>query len=202
MVLELKEVDVKAHMLARSAFPVYSLGTWRKRGDRNFTPLGTYLHELKYEALSERQVEEGVSRLVDLMLPEMKRIWPNYPADFCISVPPNLPRSRDLPARLARHIGLRTRIKRNTEILHLTRRIPSMKNTPRKERPVVLDRAYSAQLPSTLKRGLLVVDDVYDSGSTVRAVRQAFLRAGIQSEMNFFVIAHISQPNSKWEVVT
>ena len=202
MTLELNEGDVRAHVLTRSAFPVYSLGPWREKGSREFTPLGAYLHELKYESLSESQVEEGVSHLLDLMLPEMRRIWTNYPADFCISVPPNLPRSRDLPARLTRHIGLRTKIKRNTEILQLARRIPSMKNTPRKERPVVLERAYSAQLPSLLKSGLLVIDDVYDSGSTVRAVRQAFLRAGIQGGMNFFVIAHIFQANSKWEVVS
>lgn len=202
MTLELNGGDVRAHVLTRSAFPVYSLGPWREKGSREFTPLGTYLHELKYGSLTESQVEDGVSHLLDLMLPEMRRIWTNYPADFCISVPPNLPRSRDLPARLTRHIGLRTKIKRNTEILHLTRRIRSMKNTPRKERPAELERAYSAQLPSSLKRGLLVIDDVYDSGSTIRAVRQAFLRAGIRNGMNFFVIAHIYQPNSKWEVVT
>lgn len=202
MTLELNGGDVRAHVLTRSAFPVYSLGPWREKGSREFTPLGTYLHELKYGSLTESQVEDGVSHLLDLMLPEMRRIWTNYPADFCISVPPNLPRSRDLPARLTRHIGLRTKIKRNTEILQLTRRIRSMKNTPRKERPAELERAYSAQLPSSLKRGLLVIDDVYDSGSTIRAVRQAFLRAGIRNGMNFFVIAHIYQPNSKWEVVT
>ena len=199
--MDLKERDVHAHVLTKGAFPVYSLGPWRKRGDREFTPLGTFLHELKYEPLGEREIEVGVARLAELMLPEMKRIWPDYPADYCLSVPPNLPRSRDIPARLTRQIELLTRIRRNAELLRLTKRIPSMKNTPRKERPGVLDRAYFAKGPRSLGKGLLVVDDVYDSGSTIRAVRQALLRAGVSDVLHFFVIAHIDQPDARWQLV-
>lgn len=201
MKLDLHKRDIRAHALIGGAFPVYSLGPWRNRGEREFTPLGNFLHELKYTPLGEQEIEQGVRCLVDLMLPEMKRIWPEYPADFCISVPPNLPRSRDIPARLTRQIDRTTRIRKNTEILRVARQLPSMKSTPRKERPGVLDRAYSARGPLLLEKGLLVIDDVYDSGSTIRAVRQALLRVGISDVLRFFVVAHIDQPNSRWEVV-
>lgn len=202
MRLHLEPSDLNAQVSVRGAFPVYSLGPWRKIGEQRFTALGDFLHELKYEPLDKGSIRAGVSRLADLVLPEMRKIWPVYPAEYCVSVPPNRPRSRDIPGLLANEVCRRTRIRLRADILTTTRKVRSMKNTPRDERARELAGAYKATKPLLHERGLLVIDDVYDSGSTLRAARQALLKAGVRGPLHFFALSHIDHPNGNWQAVS
>lgn len=197
----LEPSDLRAHVKTNAGLSVHSLGLWRKSGDTEFTALGNFLHELKYEPLSEQDLCAGVNLLVDLMLPEMKKIWPEYPAEYCISVPPNLPRSRDIPGRVAEQIGLRTRIRTRTDIMRRIKHVKSMKNTRPDERREELDGAYVAKKPLMSEKGLLIIDDVYDTGSTVRAVRQALWRAGVRGKMHFFAFAHLDRSSGNWKAL-
>lgn len=95
----LRSSDLRAHVLKRFDFPVFSLGPWTRLGERQFTPLGQLLHDLKYEQMDDASRVSDVGHLVYRALPEMRKIWPKRPAEICIPIPSNLPKSPEIPRR-------------------------------------------------------------------------------------------------------
>lgn len=177
------------------------MGVWREQGKIAFTPLGQALHDLKYSKMTETKRDALIERLLDQMGPELKRVWSTYPSQYIVPVPSNKKGSRNIPARISRALGMRTALRNRPELLRKTRSLRSVKWTPREKRETALSDAYVATRPLMSERGILIIDDVCDTGTTLRAVNDAFLRVGLAGSLQFLVMAHLSNEEMNWSPI-
>jgi predicted amidophosphoribosyltransferase len=195
----LKSSDLRAWVLKRFDFTVFSLGPWTPLGERRFTPLGQLLHNLKYEQMEDASRLSDVGHLVQLALPEMAKIWPNRPAEICTPIPSNLPKSPEIPRRFCEQLAAATSIVVEPELLHKIRPVPSVKRLAESEKVKALSGAYRANPPSDPEVPLLIIDDVFQTGATLREAHKALSQAGYRGSLNYLVLAHIEKPFSGWE---
>jgi len=193
--------ELSPHVAEQMGFKVYSLGPWHSPRNSPVFQMGTVVHELKYGGLNESQVNSTLQQLTDVMMPVLKKIWPVDPAQFLVPVPSNLPNSRNIPLRLSQTIAKSAGCQHRPDLLRKTRRVRSMKNTPPGQRPAVLEGAYEAFKPKPSGGRILVIDDVFETGSTLGSVNDAFLAARLGGTIRFLVLAHLDRPGTKWRMI-
>lgn len=145
------------------------------------TEHGQAVHEFKYKSssISTTRYEE----IVNFFFGEIRRVFEHLekdhkdaPFNLCIAPPMNLDGHPNLPLTLCARLdskyawmqaGFRTIEKTRTGLV--------MKNTSRNEREVAVSGLYRARRsPSEHEvKGILIIDDVFETGSTVNEICRA-----------------------------
>jgi len=156
------------------AISLYSI---RRKPFVQYTPLGKSINRYKYHFsdLSQeekRQIEEFCFQEI---IECLKKRYENPPFNFLIPVPPNSNPKVSLPNRIVElWIAKFPRFIDGSLHLRKTRDISSVKRIAGEnidERKLHLKGAYELLIPSTKGiEGFLVIDDVYQTGSTVRSI--------------------------------
>jgi hypothetical protein len=145
------------------------------------TEHGQAIHDFKYKSSSTGTTRS--EEIVNFFFGEIRRVFEylgkdhkDAPFDLCIAPPMNLDGHPNLPltlcARLANQYawmqaGLRTIEKTRTGLV--------MKNTSRNEREAAVSGLYRARrnLGEGKVTGILIIDDVFETGSTVNEICRA-----------------------------
>lgn len=122
--------------------------------------------------------ERGLRGLASLAASVLEEVVPQPPAQLVTFVPPdgdrNLRRGHHPPERLARELGRRWQLP-VAALLVRTRPLPRQRGLPRAERRRNVRGAFRAK---AARGRILLVDDVYTTGSTVAAAASALRAAG------------------------
>jgi hypothetical protein len=147
------------------------------------TPLGQSIHEYKYyknldpkrrEAIV-RQCSTAIERVLNLQEDIEKNSF-----NSCIGVLPNGLHPNSLPLDIALQLSYRFEwIRDDSRYILKTRELDSIKNQPRASRPKYLLDAYSVNPEYRMSppRGFLLIDDVYETGSTMREICRTLERS-------------------------
>ncbi len=146
------------------------------RFDTKRTELGELLYRLKYQ--SDRS---GFSALVDTAEDFIRKRWqPSPPFDCIAPAPPSVTTRKTQPVvELARELGLRLGIPVSEDAVLKMKATSQMKNIDDwLERQKVLEEAIQKG-PGDLKgKRVLLIDDLIESGSTLRRVAEVLLKEG------------------------
>lgn len=147
------------------------------------TPLGQVVHEYKYyRNLTAERREEIVRFCVDSIIRVLRLQEDVEKPTFncCIAVMSNSESIHSLPKDIALQLSYRFDwLRDESRCLIKTRKIDAMKNISREKRPghisgvYQVDSSYSMAAP----RGFLIIDDVYETGSTLREICTVLQRA-------------------------
>ncbi|MDH7498586.1 MAG: ComF family protein, partial [Syntrophomonadaceae bacterium] len=118
------------------------------------------------------------------MMAEVVRREPRFwPLDLVVPVPISqanlLERGFNQSEVLARYVARSLKLPRATDLLVRVKETPSQRELSRREREENLRQAFRVTEPERVKgKSVLLVDDVYTTGSTVRECAHALLAAG------------------------
>ncbi len=145
------------------------------------TEHGQAIHEFKYKSTSISATKS--QEIVDFFLGEIQRVFEQLEKDYqappfnlCIAPPMNLDGHPNLPlalcARLERQYAW---LEVGYSVIEKTRNGVVMKNTDRREREVAISGLYRARKVTRESgvTGVLIIDDVFESGSTVNEICRA-----------------------------
>lgn len=144
---------------------------------QSFTALGEAVHKFKYwkllpqdrDRLQEFCVKSMHSALID-------KFGTNPPFNFIVAVPANRKEGLSIPPLMSKDLAARShgKLLDATNSLTKLKELPSMKNLSKDEKVEVLSDAYffTDNLPKPIK-GILILDDIFDSGTTLRFVARA-----------------------------
>lgn len=163
----------------------YSERTGDSLNDRERSEQGKSIYWVKYSGMDTPQerrqlVSDLTKEIQDLISKELGMSFPDPrlrpPFDICLAVPSNRPGSISFPKAICESLA------RGWDWLHdgsssvtKTRSIPIIKSVPPSEREQALRGAYSfngVSMPR-VRHGFLIVDDVFETGSTIRAMCSA-----------------------------
>lgn len=134
--------------------------------------------------------------LVGLMLEGFAELYPEGTPrpDFIVPVPLHPRRLRERhfnqAAVLARHLSKRTHTPWKAGLLKRTRMTPSQRGLSRKERAANVRGAFSAPAPhQSGGRHLLLLDDVFTTGATIRECARTLLKEGKATRVDVLCVA-------------
>lgn len=147
------------------------------------TELGQAVHEYKYyknlpEARRQeivRRCTKEIGRVLHLQFDVEKETF-----NSCIAVIPNSETGHSLPLDLALQLSYQFDwIRDDSRCLKKTRELEPLKNRPRDSRPAYVAGAYEIdhEYQMTTPRGFLLLDDVYETGSTLREICRTLSRS-------------------------
>ena len=137
------------------------------------TELGEFLYRLKY--CSDRTALEPIVRVVTQFL----RTW--KPAiDSVLPTPPSKIRRRFQPVlEICKAVSQRLKLELITRAFTKTTQTPEIKEKhDRKEKSRLLAGAFAANVNVLRGRSILLIDDLYDSSSTLNAITQTLYSQG------------------------
>lgn len=149
---------------------------------QEFSRLGKLVHDYKYLKYlkPERRreiIEECSKAVVDELHIKQSPVKESF--NCLISVPPNINKDISLPDQVATALASEFTWLRNcSNAIAKSREIPSIKTTDKGNRSEAIKGAYSIN-PSLLPEdicGFLIIDDIYDTGSTVREIARTLKR--------------------------
>ena len=166
------------HWVWGMSLALYSKPYKETNGEHVNTTQGDMINRFKYhEELSDTERKEIAQNFTDqafkLISKELRQRFPdpeNPPFDVCLGLPENRNTGRSLPRDICRilsekHVWLRDGFASVTK----TRAGVVMKAIPHEERPEKVKGLYKIDrklLPEP-RRGFLIIDDVFETGSTV-----------------------------------
>jgi predicted amidophosphoribosyltransferase len=145
--------------------------------EQDFTDLGRAIHQFKYWKLPPQDRDRIQNFcVVQLQKALLEAFGVELPFNYVVAVPPNRKDSHSLPPLLASDLAGRSKGKLESvnKLLYKKKELPSMKNLSTEEKAKALSDAYGfkTNLPEP-QRGILIIDDIYDSGTTLRFVARA-----------------------------
>lgn len=152
----------------------WALSHYSKDGVR--TELGQLIYRAKYQThiegnLSERQ--DAGNHILDTVKDFIRQKYPysSRPFDAAVRPPSNLNKIFDLTGYIASNLS-EGGIRDWSEQIIKTRDLSNMKSLVAKQRQVELDGAYEFKISDHTRytNGILIVDDVLDTGSTSREI--------------------------------
>ncbi len=162
-----------------------------------FTELGRMVHDYKYESrISSRDrnliVTTCGDRAVDAIM--LEKDLSRLEFNCYVPIPGNRGSthslSEDLADELTRRIDLDCSYR---DILSKNRKIRVLKNMTALEREIELRDAYGVKpgVSTTGLKGFLVIDDIYDTGATVREVSRTLKRAFPEIPRYVLTVTHL-----------
>ena len=132
--------------------------------------------------LGRKYVAGHMGRWMAEVVKNEPRFWP---IDLIIPVPASLgsvtQRGFNQTERLARHIARHLKLPMNGNLLLRVKETPAQRELTREEREKNLLCAFKVSDPQRIKgKKILLVDDVYTTGSTARECTRSLLRAGAE----------------------
>lgn len=183
---------------------IFSLGPYSDHeSQRARTLLGSMVKEYKYDPIPLKRQLAIEKRVLARAITLMRKIWPDQPFDFCVPVPSNRKNGPSLATGFSAKLSrLYPRIKDGRSALQKTREISSLKSVPKKERPRHLKDAYTFAPAVAASRGILIVDDIYDTGATLSEANRAIENCGVsmfaELPRYFIVLSHL-ESNKRWK---
>jgi predicted amidophosphoribosyltransferase len=152
----------------------WALSHYSKAGTR--TALGNLVHTVKYNQHIKTNIEER-NKAADEILSAVKEfIKVKYPLsqrpfNSVVCPPSNIDKIFDLTKYVSSNLGAGG-IEDLSSCIRKTRDLPSMKNLNGKQRSIELAGAYEFVPPANVEHicGVLIVDDVLDTGATSREI--------------------------------
>lgn len=181
----------------------FSLSVYSKSYDfyarkQDFTDIGRTIHEYKYyKNLDGARKIDAVAfcerKMIDFF--DLNVVGSEIFFDSCIAVPSNNSAGISLPSAVVKNLARRFSWLQNaSELLAKTREVPVIKeiSDPR-VRIDALKGAYSVALSPSIfnSKGILIVDDIYDSGATVREVARTLKKVYPNVPRYVFTFAHL-----------
>jgi predicted amidophosphoribosyltransferase len=161
---------------------MYSKGYDFITKEQDFTELGRAIHKFKYWKLSPQERDRILDYCVTTLQSALNSIFgKNFPFNYVVAVPPNRKHANSLPPFVASDLASRSdgSLKSVNKLLSKKKDLPIMKNLSKDEKAIALSDAYmfAKELPDP-RIGILIIDDIFDSGTTIRfaarAIRDAY----------------------------
>jgi predicted amidophosphoribosyltransferase len=161
-----------------------TLGPYKIGDDRTITTLGQKIRDYKYWNLEAEELETLAQDLTQRALKALQERFENPPFSYLVAVPPHDTSRPSLPRYVCRGIAAKYR-DRFADMSHAIRtihKLDSVKGVSKSSRADYLKGAWGVN-PKVFPKpgggsGVLIVDDVYDTGSTMRemsrTLRQEF----------------------------
>ena len=163
-----------------------SLGPYRTGEEHTITPLGTRIRDYKYW---DRTSEELESLASDITMKALEVLWERFeapPFRYLVAIPPNHKGKPSLPRYVCQSIAKRypELFEDKSNSITRQRELDSVKGVYKGSRAQYVKGAWEIDSSAFPKppagSGVLILDDVYDTGSTMRemsrTVRRAFKR--------------------------
>lgn len=169
------------HLKSKYWLEGYALSMYSSSYDfiegQSFTELGEAVHKFKYWKLPPQDRD----RIQDLCVRRMQKgliekFGINLPFNFTVAVPANRKEGHSIPPLVSKELAGRSGgklIDASNSLVKL-KELPSMKNLRWEEKATLLSDAYlfKNDLLGSLK-GILILDDIFDSGTTLRFVARS-----------------------------
>jgi len=145
---------------------------------QDFTDLGKAVHKYKYyKNLTSQERDKILTFCVEHVKQAFqKNFGQALPFNFLVAVPPNRMDSNSLPPLIVKSLAGQSggALIDASKLLTKKKEIPVLKNLDSTEKAKALEDAYffNPNLPDQ-RRGILIVDDIFDSGATLRFVARA-----------------------------
>lgn len=159
-----------------------SLGPYRTGDEHAITPLGRRIRDYKYWTLP---TEELASLASDITLNALEVLWERFetpPFRYLVAVPPNHKGKPSLPRHVCRSIAERypELFEDKSNTITRLRELDSVKGIYKGSRANYVRGAWGINSKAFPKpaggSGVLIVDDVYDTGSTMREMSRTLRR--------------------------
>ena len=167
-------------------------------GKQDFTELGKMVNEYKYfRGLAASRRNEIVAFCAEEISKTLKLDSETREFDFnsCIGVIPNGASGHSLPQDLATYLSQKYNwLRDDSKCMSKVRDLPQMKNlTDYDLRKETLSNAYKLDEHYDLSgvSGLLIIDDVYESGSTLREICRTFKRSSPEIPKFVVTLTHL-----------
>jgi predicted amidophosphoribosyltransferase len=170
--------------------------------EQDFTELGKLVSEFKYSrSLSPqrglditRVFAEEVAKVLKLTAEKDSHLF-----NSLIAIPPNRANANSLPKAVAHELSEKfTWLINDSKYLVKNHEIAVIKNLPVEERAEMLRGAYSTDSEYDLRHftGFLVLDDIYQSGATLKEVCRTLKRAHPEVPRYVLTMTHL---RSTWD---
>ena len=181
----------------------FSLSVYSKSYDfyarkQDFTDIGRTIHEYKYyKNLDGARRIDAVAfcerKMIDFF--DLNVVGSEIFFDSCIAVPSNNTAGISLPNEVGKNLARRFAWLQNcSELLVKNRELPVIKDIGEsRSRIEALRGAYSVSLSPLISnsKGILIIDDIYDSGATVREVARTLKKIYPDIPRYVFTFAHL-----------
>lgn len=190
------------------ALAPYSKPFSESRGPSDrYSDLGNHVHFYKYQTMltDEQRLAAAleVTNVVDrFIIREFEYKFPDShrpPFDACIAAPNNRRGGHSLPNQICQSLGqIHPWLTDRSGDLTKTRCLPVMKELRREERSTALTNGYAIRtpIPPPPRFGVLILDDVFETGSTVSAICQALELAYPSIPRYVIAVTHVLKPIS------
>ncbi len=131
--------------------------------DTTYTEVGKRINQLKY-----KNIKSGVNELVESAVKFIEER--NWDIDIIIPVAPSITRNEQPVVLLAEKVGEALNIPLSMEAIKKVKETPPLKNIPNSQRSEHLAGAYQVLIEETIEQRVLLFDDIYDSGATLRTI--------------------------------
>jgi hypothetical protein len=167
-------------------------------GKQDFTELGKMVNEYKYfKGLAESRRNEIVAFCAEEISKTLKLDSEIGEFEFnsCIGVIPNGTSGHSLPQDLATYLSQKyTWLRNDSRCVSKIKDLPQMKNlTDYNLRKETLSNAYVVDSHYDLSEvsGLLIIDDIYESGSTLREICRTLKRSNPEIPKFVITLTHL-----------
>lgn len=156
---------VEGWVLARHSVRSIPTGTneyGRMQFDTLRTPMGELVHRFKNRG-------GPAGEIIETALDFIRRRW-QVTFDGVVPMPPSIPRAQQPAEVLARSLATALGTKVRLAVVAKTTPTEAMKNVPRQNRPEILSGAIVAGAERVDGMTILLVDDLWETGATMRRV--------------------------------
>jgi predicted amidophosphoribosyltransferase len=135
------------------------------------TPLGELIYQLKYR-------NGPLSDIVDTVVDFVTGRWSGV-IDCVVAPPPSLHRTKQPAEQIAADVATRLEVPFLAAAAVKATATQQMKNVPLLERAPLLSEAIQAGTDSVQGRRVLLIDDLWETGSTLRRVADVLGQSGV-----------------------
>jgi predicted amidophosphoribosyltransferase len=170
--------------------------------EQDFTDLGKLVSEFKYSKFLSAQRGLDITRIFADEVVKVLKLGvesDSHRFNSLIAIPPNRLNSNSLPKAVAHELSEKFDwLKNDSKYLVKNHEIGVIKNLPPEERIEMLKGAYStkAEYQFGNLQGFLVLDDIYDSGATLKEVCRTLKRAHPEVPRYVLTMTHL---RSTWD---
>ena len=170
--------------------------------EQDFTELGKLVSEFKYSRSLSPQRGLEITRIFAAEVVKVLKLSAEKDSHLfncLIAIPPNRVNTNSLPKAVAHELSEKfTWLKNDSKYLIKNHEIAVIKNLPIEERVEVLKGAYSTDPEYDLRHlnGFLVLDDIYQSGATLKEVCRTLKRAHPEVPRYVLTMTHL---RSTWD---
>jgi predicted amidophosphoribosyltransferase len=170
--------------------------------EQDFTELGKLVSEFKYSKYMSPHRGLEITRIFADEVAKVLKLGTEIDSHLfnsLIAIPPNRANAKSLPKAVAHELSEKFAwVKNDSKFLVKNREISVLKNLPVEERTEMLKGAYSTDSEYDLQHlsGFLVLDDIYQSGATLKEVCRTLKRAYPEVPRYVLTMTHL---RSTWD---